>query len=126
MEELKIVVPGCPVTKKNSQRIVTTKAGRSFIIPSKKYKEYEKTASSFMPRLDKPISTPINIRVLYYMETRRRVDLTNLLEATDDILVNFGIIADDNFRIVAGHDGSRVYHDKECPRAEIFITDMEE
>ena len=55
------------------------------------------------------------------MPTKRRVDLLNLLEATMDILVHAGILADDNSSIVVGHDGSRVLYDKGNPRAEIYI-----
>ena len=56
------------------------------------------------------------------MPTRRRVDLLNLLEASLDILVDAGILEDDNSSIVVSHDGSRVLYDKENPRAEITIT----
>nr|DAZ39251.1 MAG TPA: Cytosine specific methyltransferase [Caudoviricetes sp.] len=34
--------------------------------------------------------------------------------------------ADDNSRIVAGHDGTRVLYDPKNPRTEIYITKMEE
>jgi hypothetical protein len=37
----------------------------------------------------------------------------------------YGIIEDDNSQIVAGHDGSRVRYDKNNPRTEIEITEME-
>lgn len=60
------------------------------------------------------------------MPTRHRVDLTNLLEATDDLLVHWGVLQDDNSRIVASHDGSRVLYDHDNPRAEIYITDIDE
>ena len=46
----------------------------------------------------------------------------NLLAAVDDLLVEAGIIADDNSKIVVSHDGSRVLYDKENPRTEITIT----
>ena len=49
--------------------------------------------------------------------------LVNLLQAVDDILVDAGILADDNYCIVAGHDGSRVYYDKQNPRTEIGIEE---
>lgn len=53
-----------------------------------------------------------------------RTDLTNLLEAVDDLLVSEGIIEDDHYGIVTAHDGSRCYWDKESPRTEIIITKM--
>ena len=51
--------------------------------------------------------------------------LVNLLEATCDILVTAGVLADDNSKIVAAHDGSRVLYDKESPRVEITIERMD-
>ena len=35
------------------------------------------------------------------------------------------VLADDNSRIVAAHDGSRVDYDKQNPRVEIWIEEME-
>lgn len=64
----------------------------------------------------------MNVKAVFYMNARRKVDLTNLLEACDDILVKYEVLADDNCLIVASHDGSRVFYDKENPRTEIEIT----
>ena len=52
--------------------------------------------------------------------------MQNLIEATCDILVTAGVLADDNSRIVAAHDGSRVELDRKQPRVEIEIEEMEE
>lgn len=68
------------------------------------------------------VDYPVNIQCLYYMQTRRIVDLVGLLQGTDDLLTDAGVIKDDNSRIVAGHDGSRVLYDKENPRVEITIA----
>lgn len=51
--------------------------------------------------------------------------LSNLQEAADDILVAYGILADDCYRIVASHDGSRCLVDRDRPRTEIWITEVE-
>lgn len=117
-------IPLCPRTKKNSQRIVMRRMKDKsvpIVIPSKAYEEYEKACGYFIKPKDVKIHYAVNVKCLYYMPTRRRVDLTNLLEATDDILVKYGVLEDDNFNIIAGHDGSRVYHDKDNPRTEIII-----
>ena len=53
------------------------------------------------------------------MPTKRKVDLANLLNAIDDAMVKAELLADDNRDIIAGHDGSRVYYDKQKPRIEI-------
>lgn len=113
-----------PITKKNSQQILTNKkTGKPFIMPSSTYKQYEENAAIFLrPRPLRPISDPVNVKCVFFMPTRRVVDLTNLLEAAADILVHCGILEDDNCRIVVSHDGSRVEYDKDNPRTEITIT----
>lgn len=122
---MKIKIPIPPRTKKNSQRIVMVK-GRPIPIPSKDYKDYEKACAPFIPRLKTPISEAVNVKCIYYMPTRRRVDLTNLLEATADLLVTYGVLADDNRNVMYAVDGSRVFYDKEHPRCEIEIEPMNE
>lgn len=117
---MKIVIPLPPRTKKNSQRIVLIK-GHYAVIPSKEYKLYEMACSLYMPKLKEPIDYPVNVKVEYYMPTRRRVDGVNLLEATLDILVRYKVLADDNRNIVYAVDGTRVYYDKKDPRCEITI-----
>ena len=110
-----------PITKKNHSTIITNKTtGKLMVIPSKQYKEYEHESAWFMPHI-KTIDRPVNIRAVFYMPTRRRVDLVNLLQALCDILVKYSVIEDDNFNIVAGFDGSRVDYDKENPRTEVWI-----
>lgn len=119
---IKFTVPLTPVSKKNNQQIAINKAtGRPFVVPSKKYKEYEKNALWFIPRKQKPIDEPVNVKCLFYMPTHRRCDLTNMLEAIDDVMVAGGLLADDNYRIIESHDGSRVLYDKENPRTEVYI-----
>ena len=54
------------------------------------------------------------------------MDLTNLLEAADDVLVKYGVLADDNSNIIVSHDGSRVMYDPKFPRTEIIIKTLEE
>ncbi len=116
-----------PVTKKNSQQIFRNpKTGKSFISPSAKYKEYKSAALWFMPKLPEPISESCCVKCIFYMPTRRKCDLTNLLEAVDDIMVDAGVLEDDNYRIIASHDGSRVYYDKDNPRTEVEVTSLED
>lgn len=114
---------GDPRSKKNSQRIIRVGNGRPRIMPSEQYKLYEaaclkQITGKHRQRIDKPI----NVRCVYYMRTRRRVDLVNLQEATLDILVRGGVLFDDNCRIVAAMDGSCVNLDKDNPRVEIEIV----
>ena len=118
-----ICIPLPPVTKKNHSQIITNKAtGKPFLMPSKQYKEYEAKAGWFIRCKGVKIAAPVNIACKFYMPTRRKVDLANLVSAAMDLLVHYGVIEDDNSGIVVSNDGSRVLYDKENPRTEIHIT----
>lgn len=119
----KFTIMGNPATKKNSGQIITVK-GRPMIIPSRKYLDYEKTARLFLKPIN--IDYPCNIKCVFYMQNKRKVDLTNLLSAAMDVLVKYNVIKDDNRDIAATNDGSMVLYDKEKPRTEIEITRLEE
>lgn len=115
-----IIIFGAPRTKKNSQQIT-----RHGLIQSAAYRKYERDSMlQIFASMRRQIDTPVNVQCLYYMPTLGKVDLCNLLAATCDILVKSGVLADDNSRIVAGHDGSRVLYDKDNPRAEIYIRQI--
>jgi len=128
---IEFTIPVHPVSKKNSQQIITlrTKYGKSrnIIIPSKKYKEFEAECLPFLYQVKNQagvIDFPVNMAVSFYVSKKFKYDLTNLLEAIDDAAVKSGFILDDNRDIIAGHDGSRVFYDKYNPRIEITITEM--
>lgn len=119
---LKLVLRGQPITKKNSQQIIRA-GNRRMVLPSPQYRQYENDCLwQIPPKAKQRIDMPVNVQCIFYMPTRRRVDLVNLQEATLDILVAAGVLADDNCRIVAAMDGSRVDYDKYNPRVEITIS----
>lgn len=133
MAEIKYTILGDPRTKKNHQMIagagskcpVCQKPAKQWIRQGSFHDEYAEAAKwQLIPRPPRPIECPVNVKCVFYMKTRRRVDALNLLATIDDLLVEVGILADDNCRIVAGHDGSRVFYDKDNPRTEIYITKM--
>ena len=93
---------------------------RVLIIPSAIFQKYQKHALKHIPAVANPYNE-INLKVLYYRETRRKIDLVNLLESTCDILVKAKFIVDDDSKCVISTDGSRVFYDKMNPRAEIYI-----
>ena len=123
---IKFTIPLTPITKKNHQQIVYPKGtGRPIVIPSKQYKQYEKDAALYIPKPFEPLTGPVCVECKFYMPTRRRCDLTNLLQAIDDIMVKAGLLADDSYTVIESHDGSRVFYDKESPRTEVTIKEME-
>lgn len=116
-----------PVTKKNHQNIYKTKDGKRFVSPSKQYQNYEASALWMIPKSPgRPITDRVNIQYRFVMPTRCRCDLTNLEEAIDDILVKAGLLADDRYAIIAGHDGSRVVYRKGVGRTDVIITPLPE
>lgn len=121
---ISFTIPLNPATKKNSQQVIP--AGNSYrVIPSRTYLKYEQDALKLIRKYP-TIDYPVEVKALFFMGTRRKVDLTNLLEALDDVLVKAQILDDDNSKIIVSHDGSRVYYDKQNPRTEVTIRRMEE
>ncbi len=136
MQEMKFVIKGDPRTKKNSMMLAgkgkrCPKCGKfekQWIRQGKAHDAYAEAALwqlRTQPKPKTPIDFQVNIKCLFYMETRRIVDKLNLQAAMDDILVEAGILKDDNSRIAYAHDGSRVLYDKYNPRVEITITRMQ-
>ena len=124
MNTISFIINVIPRTKKNSR--IVKMGSRLALLPSKQYKEFEKECIYKIDNKIKQlfIDKAINIKAVFYMPTKRKVDITNLLSALDDMLVKAGVIKDDNRNIVASHDGSLVLYDKERPRIEIEIKPL--
>lgn len=129
----KCTIPLVPVTKKNHSQIITfgkrcptCKRGTcSKLIPSKQYQKYKDEIRGYLVKLHNEtgtISTPINLKCLFYTPTKRQSDLVGHLQSIQDLLVAYKVLADDCRDIVASTDGSMVLYDKENPRTEITIT----
>ena len=123
---MKMIIYGNPATKKNSMEIYrNSRTGQPFLTQSKRYKDYARDcAKQITGKYKQAIDYPINLKCVYYRKTKHRVDLTNLLAATCDILTDCGVIADDNYKIVRSHDGSRIDFDRDNPRVEIEIMEV--
>lgn len=124
---LQYTIPGKPRTKKNNQRIMRLPNGRPFVMPSKEYKQYESYCGYYLtPKPEKPLEGRLQVKCIFYLDKNLRSDLVNYQEAICDILVHHGIIADDRWQIVYSMDGSRCAVDRENPRAEITITELDD
>jgi len=124
-----IKIPLKPICKKNNMRIITV-AGHARLVQSKAYKKYERDVKPYLRPLAEPIDHAVNVKYTYWIHKNKdgsipktQIDLTNLMSATDDLLVKYGILKDDNILILAAHDGSRAYyigHEfEECTEIEI-------
>ncbi len=124
---IKFTIPLELRTKKNHSEI-RYKNGHPYISPSQVYKECAEKCCWLIPAQYKiRIDYPVNVKCVYYMKTKRRVDKTNLESAIMDILVDAGVLKDDCAipPIVVSTDGSRVLYDKQNPRVEVEIERVE-
>lgn len=107
---MEIVIPGRPITKKNSQEIIVNRrTQRRQVVQSEQYWVYEKACLWLLKEYQGPRfeDVPLHVRALYWMPDRRSwPDLVGLMQATWDILEKAGII--DNDRNVVNPDGSRI------------------
>ncbi len=122
---LQFTIPVKPRTKKNHSSIVTLKNGRTLLLPSKPYKEFEKSVCQFIKGYFKvlnPIDRPCNLKCVFYKDKNYKSDLMGYLQAIADALVKAGLLVDDNSNIIVSTDGSKVLLDRERPRIEVEIS----
>lgn len=125
---IEFTLPVRPATKKNSGQIVM-RGKYPVLLPSKQYLAFEKECLPYLNHVKANagvINYPVNIECQFFTQTKRRIDLSNLLNAIDDAMVKSGLIVDDCRDIIAAHDGSRVFHDKYNPRIEVKITEIKD
>ena len=120
----KTTIPINPRTKKNSMQMITKP--RPMLIQSKIYRQYESDCLKLLRPPRKPINQEVIVLARYYRKTLHKCDITNLNAALHDVLVKARILEDDNYTIVKGTDGSRVYIDKKNPRTEVIIYEFKE
>ena len=122
---LEFTIPVAARTKKNHGQIVTLKTGRTMMLPSKQYREFEKEVVNFInkefPNIE-PIDKPINLCCTFYKDKDYKADLMGYMQAIQDALVKAKLLLDDNHKIVASTDGSKVLLDRKNPRVEVSIT----
>ena len=97
--------------KKNSQQVIFSN-GRPLVIQSKQYLQFERDCAYFLKRYSRHIETPVNLKCTFFVPDKRKRDLCNLLNAIQDVLVKYDVIADDNYNIVQSVDGSRIIYEK--------------
>lgn len=121
-----IKIPLLCRSKKNSQELIyNPKTKKPMIIQSKLYRQFEKDCSYFLKKYQSNINYPVNLKCSFYVNDKRKRDLTNLENAIADILVKYQVIEDDNYNIIAGWDGSRIiYRPEQDPETIIEITKM--
>ena len=132
------IIYGKFYAKKNSQRTIWHKyLKRVITVYTANYTSWEKDAmkqlgygangkiSNNKTRV-KNIDYPIILKCHFYNYDKRKRDISNFYEGIQDLLVKMNILEDDNYHIIIGHDGSRMYLDKENPRLEFWILKADE
>ncbi len=116
----KIIITGDTVSKKNSKQLIHVR-GRTLIISSKAYKKWHDRAISQLTEKQAVAGQISGVELIFYPSTRRKFDLSNHTESIMDLLVDAGVIEDDNYSIVPELTIKFGGQDKENPRCEITI-----
>lgn len=110
---IKISIPLLCRSKKNSQQIKQNiYTGKKFISQSDLYIQFERDCGYFLNKYARHIDYPINLKCTFFVPDKRRRDIVNLLNAIQDILVHYNVLADDNYNIVQSIDGTRIIYEK--------------
>lgn len=120
-----LTIAGRVPSKKNSKRWM--KRGRGmYLLPSESYENWHDDAVIQVMQqirgLELPIMKTDRITISLFPPDRIKADLSNKAESLNDLLVDCGVIADDNWFVVPElilHFGGV---DKENPRAVVEIS----
>jgi len=124
-----IIIPGQVISKKNSPR-VTNFGGHSSIRASKRYEKYDKASKIYLAGRKSFLKEfPVFMHFKFIMESDRVFDFNNLSQGPQDILVQMGILPDDNYRYcipVFFGKYAGAFKVKEDPKVIITFTDLDE
>ncbi len=130
-ETIRLTVYGQPTSKKNSMRFIRTRGcrGRVALLPSREFCRWvtiarEQVMAQLAGVKGLPITYPVHLKVLAFRHTRRKIDLSNIYAAVEDMLQKYGVLKDDE--LVQSHDGSRKFLGvpEDEARVEIELEEM--
>lgn len=118
---IKIIIKGDVPSKKNSRQLFV-RNGRMMNIPSKNYKQWHGDAlKQITGAIPKGLKQIEQIMITISPSTKRLFDLTNKAESIMDLLVDAGVLLDDNYSVVPAVHLYYGIHNKFDPNAEINI-----
>jgi Holliday junction resolvase RusA-like endonuclease len=110
--------------------MLTAPNGKLRPSPSKAYKAYEEAAGWLFREqhvAGKQISYPVRLSAMFWLDKNiTQIDLVGLVQALQDAMVTYGVIADDNRGIIAELADIRAGVDKADPRTEVTLTPIGE
>ena len=95
------VFRGEVASKKNS-RVMALVNGRRLLIPSRKYREWEKVAKQVImasQRPERPLEAATLSMTIYHGDMVKR-DSNNATQGVQDVLVEMGVLSDDNWMVI--------------------------
>ncbi len=121
---MKIVIEGqCP-SKKNSRNLFV-RNGRIVNIPSKIHAAWERQALvSLQTQYRGQFDGPVSVTCEFYNKDKRLRDIDNQQSAVLDLLVKSGLLKDDNYLNVVELHGYFKGIDKENPRVQIKVSEV--
>lgn len=127
LQTLSITIKGNTPSKKNSRRPFV-RGGRMMNFPSKRYTEWHKDATIQLKgsKLPSPDVLPLKIvehtTLTFYAPNKRKYDLSNRAESIMDLLVDCGIIEDDNWSVIPRLEIIHGGVDKNNARCDILLA----
>ena len=116
-----LVLKGRIPSKKNQRRRIM-RGGRIFDVPSKDYEAWHEEKLWELKSQDTTkVENISRIEITFYAPDKRRADKTNKAESIMDLLVDVGVIEDDNWFVFPELLLKFGGVDREFPRAEIII-----
>lgn len=119
------VFRGEVASKKNGKQLVHVK-GRSVLLPSKQYRAWEKSVRAVISIYGRPpepfAAARIVIRIFHGDAVKR--DTNNATQGIQDVLVDMGVIADDNWMVIGSPEVSH-FIDVGDPRMEVDVYEQE-
>lgn len=114
-----ITIKGEVPSKKNSKRILfNQRTHKPFIKSSVRHDEWHSRAFSQLNGLTH-VSKLNRLSMTFYSASRRKADLTNRADSVQDLLVDAGILEDDNWWVIPELELLFGGVDKNNPRVEI-------
>lgn len=119
------VFRGEVASKKNSKVLARVK-GRPMLLPSRKFQEWEKRARLAIMaegRPPEPFKAARLSMVIYHGDLIKR-DSNNATQGVQDVLVDMGVIQDDNWMVIGTPEVSHMV-DVEDPRLEVTVEESD-
>lgn len=121
-----ITIPGNTMSLKNSKRIIMA-GGRPRLLSSQPYEAWANHAGWELKAsglIDHKWRYPVTIHFHFVRATKQKFDYINLAQGPLDLLVQAGILKDDDMtHVIPGRFTWAV--DKENPRCELTIEEMQ-